>query len=272
MNLVVNTSYRSHQNRSHWKIQQISSRSIYVFVSTPGLCIAPDVATNVACNINDISHKHYNNNINNNNSSNRNKNDSITYTDHGNSKASNYFERSLSNSVRSFAACDLADVENSRLMEPRSQIASESSSSTSSSSSDLSTFENLEENTENSKSEFLDFNDIVLNSDSLLLDFKCALSVEKKVEWRTILLNNTLFVDVPASVLPEGSRDSFVSLLEFAEEKLECDKVFVCFKRNRPDRATLMRVFMFLGFTIVPPGNKEVPQSEEIMSMVYIID
>jgi ornithine decarboxylase antizyme 1 len=109
-------------------------------------------------------------------------------------------------------------------------------------------------------------------ADSMLLDFTCALSAEKQVEWRTLFLNNILFVDIPTSVLPEGSRDSFVSLLEFAEEKLECEKVYVCFKRNRPDRAALMRVFMFLGFTIVPPGNKEVPQNDEIMSMVYNIE
>ena len=103
------------------------------------------------------------------------------------------------------------------------------------------------------------------------MSFKCPLSEEKQVEWNTLLVNGILYVDIPTSVLPEGSRDSFVSLLEFAEEKLECEKVFVCFKRNRADRAALMRVFMFLGFTVVPPDNKQVPQNNDIMSMVYTI-
>jgi ornithine decarboxylase antizyme 1 len=106
----------------------------------------------------------------------------------------------------------------------------------------------------------------------LLLSFKCPLSEEKEVEWKTLLVNGTLYVDIPSSVLPEGSRDSFVSLLEFAEEKLSCKRVYVCFKRNRPDRQALMRVFMFLGFNLVPPDNKQVPQNDDIMSMVYNIE
>jgi len=124
----------------------------------------------------------------------------------------------------------------------------------------------------NSSAEFIDFDEIADNPDSLLLNFRCPLSDAKEVEWKTLLVNGVLYVDIPTSVLPDGSRDSFVSLLEFAEEKLECEKVFVCFKRNRTDRTALMRVFMFLGFTVVPPDSKEVPQNDDIMSMVYVIE
>lgn len=119
--------------------------------------------------------------------------------------------------------------------------------------------------------EFIDFDDIADSPDSLLVSFRCPLSDEKEVEWKTLLIDGTLYVDVPASMLPEGSRDSLISLLEFAEEKLECEKVFVCFKKDRTDRAALMRVFMFLGFKVVSPDNKQVPQSSDIMSMVYSI-
>jgi len=124
----------------------------------------------------------------------------------------------------------------------------------------------------NSSTEFIDFDEIADNPDSLLLSFRCPLSDEKEVEWKTLLVNGVLYVDVPTSILPDGSRDSFVSLLEFAEDKLECEKVYVCFKRNRADRNALMRVFMFLGFAVVPPDCKEVPQNDEIMSMVYNIE
>lgn len=124
----------------------------------------------------------------------------------------------------------------------------------------------------NPNAEYIDFDEIADNPDTILVNFRCPLSDEKEVEWKTLLVNGVLYVDIPTSVLPDGSRDSFVSLLEFAEEKLECEKVFVCFKRNRSDRSALMRVFMFLGFTVVPPDNKEVPQNDEIMSMVYVIE
>lgn len=156
--------------------------------------------------------------------------------------------------------------------------SSGSSSSIASSSDDLeTTTNNLNTNNNNlnilnsTNAEFIDFDEIADNPDSLLLNFRCPLSDEREVEWKTLLVNGVLYVDIPTSVLPDGSRDSFVSLLEFAEEKLECEKVFVCFKRNRADRTALMRVFMFLGFTVVPPDNKEVPQNDDIMSMVYVI-
>ena len=118
---------------------------------------------------------------------------------------------------------------------------------------------------------FIDFDDIAECPESLLVNFKCPLSDEKEVEWKTLLVDGTLYVDIPVGIMPEGSRDSLVSLLEFAEEKLECEKVFVCFKNNRPYRTALMRVFMFLGFSVVPPDNKSVPQNSDIMSMVYTI-
>jgi ornithine decarboxylase antizyme 1 len=121
-------------------------------------------------------------------------------------------------------------------------------------------------------SEFIDFDEIVDNPESLLVNFRCSLSDEKEVEWKTLLVNGILYVDIPSSVLPDGSRDSFVSLLEFAEDKLDCEKVYVCFKRNRPDKTALMRVFMFFGFSVVPPNDKNVPQNEDIMSMVYHIE
>lgn len=145
-------------------------------------------------------------------------------------------------------------------------VASNLSSSSSSSNSSLN--DSIDTN---KPTEFIDFDDIAECSESLLVSFKCPLSDEKEVEWKTLLVDGTLYVDIPAQIMPEGSRDSLVSLLEFAEEKLECEKVFVCFNKDRKDRAALMRAFMFLGFTVVPPDNKQVPQNSEIMSMVYNI-
>jgi ornithine decarboxylase antizyme 1 len=152
--------------------------------------------------------------------------------------------------------------------------SSSSSSSSSSSASDNSGAGGIGDaasSTSSEPQEYIDFDEIADQPDSILLSFKCPLSDEREVEWRTLLVNGVLYVDIPTSVLPEGSRDSFVSLLEFAEDKLDCSKVFVCFKRARPDRNALMRVFMFLGFTVVPPDYKLCPQNDDIMCMVYNI-
>lgn len=161
-----------------------------------------------------------------------------------------------------------------------------SSSSTSSSSSESSSSTNSGSSSpyedEQPGSQFVFMDEI--GDSSLLVKFKCALSDEKEVEWKTLLVDGTLYVDIPSSVLPKGSRDSFVSLLEFAEEKLDCEKVYVCFNKNRPDRTSLMRAFMFFGFTVVPPNNQEhlkmnqhlalmMPSinDDDVMSMVYNI-
>lgn len=221
----------------------------------PGLCIAPDVVPTLS--LNNIINKY------------RQQSNSLYTLDN---KSTNLQQQQLQQDEAD-SNVDISQSIPNRLIKPRRQNSSSSCSTESSAQSDAESIDPLNESANSIKQqEFLDFDQIADHADSLLLDFTCALSVEKQVEWRTLFLNNTLYVDIPASVLPEGSRDSFVSLLEFAEEKLECDKVFVCFKRNRTDRAALMRVFMFLGFTVVPPDNKEVPQNEDIMSMVYNID
>lgn len=163
-----------------------------------------------------------------------------------------------------------------KLMTPHSRTQSlcsrsSISSNLSSSSSESSSCSLNDSIGTNKPTEFIDFDELADSAESLLVSFKCPLSEEKEVEWKTLLVNGVLYVDIPSSMLPEGSRDSLISLLEFAEEKLECEKVFVCFKKDRTDRAALMRVFMFLGFTVVPPDSKQVPQNSDIMSMVYNI-
>ncbi len=36
--------------------------------------------------------------------------------------------------------------------------------------------------------------------------------------------------------------------------------------------ANLLRVFSFLGFSIVPPGDPIVPKVEELLFMAYVIE
>ena len=52
------------------------------------------------------------------------------------------------------------------------------------------------------------------------LSFTVHLSGQHKVSWETILRNRNLYVEVPNGILPEGSKESLITLLEYAEEKL----------------------------------------------------
>lgn len=104
------------------------------------------------------------------------------------------------------------------------------------------------------------------------LCFNISLTGCMQVQWETVFVDGRLYVEVPNGILPEGSKESFVTLLEYAETVLECSHVIVCFKKNRNDRASLVRTFMFLGFEAAAPGHPLVPKAPDLLFMAYTIE
>jgi ornithine decarboxylase antizyme 1 len=91
--------------------------------------------------------------------------------------------------------------------------------------------------------------------------------------------NHILYVALPSALSHEASKHSFISLLEFAEEKLECGGVILCFRKTRSDRANLVRTFLFLGFQPLNPqspllatATNTVPADDDNMFMIYSIE
>jgi hypothetical protein len=105
------------------------------------------------------------------------------------------------------------------------------------------------------------------------LTFKISPVAGLTVSWETTLVDDSLYVELPAGILPEGSKESLVTLLEYAEEKLKCKHVVCCFTKSRVDRVSLLRVFNFFGFQILPPGHQlVVSPSQDLMFMAYTIE
>lgn len=109
---------------------------------------------------------------------------------------------------------------------------------------------------------------------SLRLTFLLRLTENTKVSWETVLWQHRLYIQVPSCLLPEGSKEGFLSLLEYAEEVLRCTHIIVCFKKDRNDRALLVRTFMFLGFATLPPGHQLIPSNTDACNlyMLYSIE
>jgi len=88
--------------------------------------------------------------------------------------------------------------------------------------------------------------------------------------WKAVNHMNHLYIKIPDGLLPAGSRECFVSLLEYAEEVLKVESMFLCISKDRDDRANLLRIFMFLGFEIVHCTLCPlIPKSEKFIFMGF---
>lgn len=83
-----------------------------------------------------------------------------------------------------------------------------------------------------------------------------GLNADAESVWECVLEGGNLYVELPKALPELGSRDAFVRLLEYAELTLRAAYVVVCFQKDRDDRAALVKLFLFFGFVLLPPGHK----------------
>uniref|UniRef100_A0A3P8T076 Ornithine decarboxylase antizyme 2 n=1 Tax=Amphiprion percula TaxID=161767 RepID=A0A3P8T076_AMPPE len=102
------------------------------------------------------------------------------------------------------------------------------------------------------------------------LRFHYQLNERRSASWNTALSEDSLFLEIPAGPLVEGSKE-LTALLEFAEEKLKVNYVFLWFHKSREDRS-IIKTFHYMGFEMVKPGNPMVPARPDLAFMVYSLD
>jgi len=93
-----------------------------------------------------------------------------------------------------------------------------------------------------------------------------------EISWDALLVNNQLYIQIPTGLLEAGSKESFVTILEYAEDVLKCSHVFVFFDKDRQDRGVLVRTFMFLGFEVLAPENQLCTVSRGSIFMGYNVE
>jgi len=90
--------------------------------------------------------------------------------------------------------------------------------------------------------------------------------------WEAILWKGRLYVHVSKQQLHDGSKEAFVTLLEYAEETLGVSHVIVCLDRFSKETKGAIRNFMFLGFQPLAPGHEFRPVSHpNLVCFVYTI-
>lgn len=126
---------------------------------------------------------------------------------------------------------------------------------------ELITLEELEDQNENLNTS---------KNTAILLNLNCDFTSKSK--WEAILYEQNLYLQIPADILFETSKEAFVNLLEYAEEELKCQNVVICLDKNSVEKSnSLIRMFMYFGFSALSPTHPLTPKnaSDTLLFMAY---
>ncbi|KAM6970143.1 LOW QUALITY PROTEIN: ornithine decarboxylase antizyme 2a [Aplochiton taeniatus] len=111
-----------------------------------------------------------------------------------------------------------------------------------------------------------------VNGTPPLLHFHYQLNECRTACWDTVLSSDRLFLEIPAGPLVEGSKEGLIALLQFAEEKMKVNYVFLWFHKSREDRTSIMKTFHYMGLELLKPGSPLVPTRSDLVFMVYSLE
>jgi len=127
------------------------------------------------------------------------------------------------------------------------------------------------------KSDGLAISDVNVQEDTLPHDsavkicFSAAGVGGVLTSWSAVLWQSRLYVSVTGSQLADGSKQAFISLLEYAEEELGVTHVIACLDKSHHDNKNIIRNFLFLGFQPIAPGHEFLPSNPNVVCFLYTI-
>jgi len=82
------------------------------------------------------------------------------------------------------------------------------------------------------------------------------ISSQEKSEciWEGVIVDETLFLR-GNGLEHTDLKESFVAIIELAEQWLKCNTLVVCLDKKSPHLSTLIRSFFYVGFELVTPGT-----------------
>lgn len=112
----------------------------------------------------------------------------------------------------------------------------------------------------------------VNDCDVIMRSFVRQLTDKLTVKWTTLQVKDVLYVEIPLNI----SKETFIALLDHAEEDLDVTQVVACIDERRTTRDSLIRAFKFMGFENIHPdqlhSSYNVKQSSHFICLGYELD
>jgi len=120
------------------------------------------------------------------------------------------------------------------------------------------------------------FNDLFVKyvkEDGVILRVFIHQIAEKSiVSWNTSQVNDKLYIEIPLN----ASKESFITLLEYAEENLGLSEVVACIAKKQHNYTSTVKAFQFMGFQIINEvtGKNEynITSSTPFLCLGYELD
>lgn len=102
------------------------------------------------------------------------------------------------------------------------------------------------------------------------ITFKLHITRDSEVTWESLLIDGKLYIRIDSSN-EAISKMGFLSIMEYAEDVLKVSYIIVCFDKMHPNRPLLVRTFMYIGFSPLPPDHSLIPRAaSQDLSVLYM--